>query len=464
MAGKAQLTIDVTATTSGAVADLKKAEQAVDNYGDAAKTATKKSKDVAGAIDSVGGVAGGATTGLRDMSDAVAMAGFPEFAAGMQVAAVGLESLDGAATLYKAAQEGLSKAVAFFDGIMKALKLTILSNPIFLMAAVVIAIGAAFVLAYTKCETFRNIVDAAVRFVWDTIQTVYHWVADNWPLLLIILTGPFGLAVTAIVKYRDEIWDAIKAVFNWFKDTWDKVSGFITGPFTSAVSVVTGARDDIWNVIKAVYNWVKDNWPLLLAILTGPFGLAALAIVTHRDTIWNAIKAVYNWFRDTWADITGWITGAFTAAVDTITGARDDIWDAIKSVYNWFRDSWNKVKDWLTKPFTDGWNTINGIIDDMLAAVQSVIDLIKKIKLPDLGSLVGKITPWAVIPGAPAVAGLSAAPRVAGRAMSTTSSAGGVTINISGALDPDAVARQIERILTGRARRVGGVNRTAGRL
>jgi hypothetical protein len=34
---------------------------------------------------------------------------------------------------------------------------------------------------------------------------------------------------------------------------------------------------------------------------------------------------------------------------------------------------------------------------------------------------------------------------------------GGVTINVNGALDPEAVARQIERILSGAQRRRGGV-------
>ena len=347
MAGsKAALTIDVTATTSGAVADLDKAKLAVKDYGDAADTATKQSRDVAGGIESVGSVAGGATTGLRDMSDAVAMAGFPELAAGMQVAAVGLESLDGAATLYAAAQEGLSKAVAFFDGILKALKLTILTNPIFIIAAVVIAIGAAFVIAYMKCETFRRIVDGAVDAVWGTIQTVY--------------------------------------------------------------------------------NWVRDNWPLLLTILTGPFGLMVSIIITHRDSIWNAIKAVYNWIDDTW----------------------------------------HKIAGWLSAPFQTAWDTIRGVVDKIKGAVQGAIDLIAKIKFPTLPS-------W--LPGdfmqksAPAPAVYSAA-AFAAPGVSTMSAAGRtgtvapVVVNVSGALDPDAVARQIGRILGARSRRVGGVNRTAGRL
>jgi phage-related protein len=256
VAGKAQLTIDVTATTAGAVADLDKAKRAVKDYGDAADTATKQSKDVSGAIDSVGGVAGGATSGLRDMSDAIAMAGFPELAAGMGVTATALESLDGAATLYAAAQEGLTKAVGIFDGIMKALKLTILTNPIFIIAAIIIAVGAAFVIAYKNCETFRNIVDAAVRVVWDTIKTVFNWIKDNWELLFTIMTGPFGLAVTAIIKNRDSIWDAIKAVYNWIKDTWDAISGFLSAPFKAAWDTIRGIFDKIEGAIHTVLDLI----------------------------------------------------------------------------------------------------------------------------------------------------------------------------------------------------------------
>jgi hypothetical protein len=273
VAGNALLTIDVTATTAAAVADLDKAALAVKGYGDAASVATAQSRDVAGGIESIGSVAGGATTGLRDMSDAVAMAGFPELAAGMQVAAVGLESLDGAATLYAAAQEGLSKAVAFFDGILQALKLTILTNPIFLIAAVVIAIGAAFVIAYMKCETFRDIVDGAVNAVWGTIQTVYNWVADNWPLLLTILGGPFGLAVAVIIKHRDSIWDAIKAVYNWVNTTWHNIADWLSAPFKTAWDTISGIIEKIKAGIDAVISAIgKIKFPTPPKWLSGAIG------------------------------------------------------------------------------------------------------------------------------------------------------------------------------------------------
>jgi len=72
------------------------------------------------------------------------------------------------------------------------------------------------------------------------------------------------------------------------------------------------------------------------------------------------------------------------------------------------------------------------------------------------------------LPGSRAV---SSAPRMApasftaptlraGASANATSSGGGsatYTINVTGAIDPDATARQIQRILTGRGRRTGGI-------
>jgi phage-related protein len=262
VASRAALTIDVTADTSKAIGGLDKAKSAVKEYGDAASTATRQSRDVSGAIDSVGGVAGGATTGLRDMSDAIAMAGFPELAAGMGVTATALESLDGAATLYAAAQEGLTKAVGIFNGVMQALKVTILTNPIFLIAAIIIAIGAAFVIAYMKCETFRNIVDGAVRAVWNVIQTAYNWIRDNWQLLAAILTGPFGAAVWLITKYRDDIWDAIKEVWNWISSNWSKIKNWLSEPFQKAWETISGIFDKIRGAIDRVLDAIgKIKFP-----------------------------------------------------------------------------------------------------------------------------------------------------------------------------------------------------------
>ena len=60
------------------------------------------------------------------------------------------------------------------------------------------ALAAGFVMAYRKSETFRNIVTGALNAVKGAAVFVWNWLKQNWPLLLGILTGPFGIAVVAI--------------------------------------------------------------------------------------------------------------------------------------------------------------------------------------------------------------------------------------------------------------------------
>ena len=92
---------------------------------------------------------------------------------------------------------------------------------------------------------------------------MFSWIKANWPLLLAILTGPFGLAVLAITKNFDTI----------------------KGAATAAFDAVVGA-------VRTAINWITANWPLLLAILTGPFGLAVGQIIRHFDTIVDFVRGL----------------------------------------------------------------------------------------------------------------------------------------------------------------------------
>ena len=79
---------------------------------------------------------------------------------------------------------------------------------------IIIGIGllvAGLIYAYKHSETFRDIVNGVFQAVKDTASAVFtgvvgfvkgaiDWIKKNWPLLLAILTGPFGLAVLAISK------------------------------------------------------------------------------------------------------------------------------------------------------------------------------------------------------------------------------------------------------------------------
>lgn len=272
-------------------------------------------------------------------------------------------------------------------------KATWLSNPIFLVIAAVIALIAVFVILYKKNKTFKAFVDR----MWASIK------------------------------------QGARAAAQVFKAVWNV-----------AVSVVKGYVKAWVAYFRLVFGVIKGLVKLVIAIFKGDW----------RGAL-DAVKGILGSFRDFFRNIFG-AGGALGGIVDSL---KDKIKTAMGNAIDWLKDKLSGVGDALSKPFDVMKNAIDNVID----AVESLISWISKIKIPDVSGLISKI------PGvgksaaaAPTVSGASvdrfAAPLgpsarvgVAGRSQS----APGPTIVVNGALDPEAVARQIRRILDGHDRRVG---------
>jgi len=113
-------------------------------------------------------------------------------------------------------------------------------------------------------------------------------------------------------------------------------------------------------------------------------------------------------------------------------------------------------------------STIKGIIDGVKGAIDGVIGGIQS-AMSWVSDLWGKITGAAsaaasipAVPGGVSVQGFAAAPSLARTLAAPAPTAAatrgaGIVVNVSGALDADAVARQIRAILAGQDRRAGGI-------
>jgi hypothetical protein len=96
----------------------------------------------------------------------------------------------------------------------------------------------------------------------------------------------------------------------------------------------------------------------------------------------------------------------------------------------------------LSAPF----NAVKGAVDSAISAVQRLISWLGKIKVP-------KISIPSPGKSAPSVAGAST------RSGGTTKAAPApITVIVNGAIDPEATARQIKRILSAHDRRTGGIS------
>lgn len=220
------------------------------------KDVPRAAKEAGSGLDKVGEAADGGerkAQGFRDTLTGTkdAMTGVAQIAKGDLYG--GLVTLGGGmADLAGGAADFLVPAVKKAAVAMKALNLTFLTNPIFLVIAAIVALVAIFIIAYKHSETFRNIVNGAFRSVLNIVSGVFNWVKKNWPLLLAILTGPIGLAVLFISRNFNTIRAKIGAIPGWIKGVFASAGTWL---INAGKSIISG----LWNGIAALGQWLKDK-------------------------------------------------------------------------------------------------------------------------------------------------------------------------------------------------------------
>jgi hypothetical protein len=125
------------------------------------------------------------------------------------------------------------------------------ANPIGLVVVAIGALVVGMVIAYKKSATFRAIVQGAFHGIKAAAVTVAHfftrdipaafgkvkdaasnalgWVRSHWPVILAVLSGPFGLAVLAIAKNWDKIKSGASNALSWVRGKFDGFVDYVRG-------------------------------------------------------------------------------------------------------------------------------------------------------------------------------------------------------------------------------------------
>jgi hypothetical protein len=175
-------------------------------------------------------------------------------------------------------------------------------NPIFLIVAAVVAIIAVLVILQKEFGLFDGVIRVvgdAFAAVWAAIKTVFDWVKDNWQLLLVILTGPFGLALAFVITFKDQIIGFIKGVIDWITNNWKLILAILTGPFGLAIAFVMKFKDDIWNLLKIAKTGIATIMGGVADVIFGPFKTAFNAIAK----LWNNTVGKLSF------TVPGWVPG-----------------------------------------------------------------------------------------------------------------------------------------------------------
>ena len=152
---------------------------------------------------------------------------------------------------YAAAQAIVKVATAAWTAAQWLLNAALTANPIGLVIAAVAALAAGLVIAYTKSETFRNIVNAAFAAVKSAVMSLaegfrslmaaasaaFEWIVAHWKLALFAF-GPLGAAIYVLVENFDKVAAAATAAFGAVKSAIDGVLGAIHAVISAVESLI----------------------------------------------------------------------------------------------------------------------------------------------------------------------------------------------------------------------------------
>ena len=205
-----------------------------------------------------------------------------------------------------------AKATKIGTAVQATMNAVMALNPVFWIVAGVVALIAALIILYKKCEPFRKFVDN----LWESIKAFFAWFIEG-----------AKNTIDSIVSFFKGLIDTIKSIFeairDFFSAFWEAVKAapiafvdFIAGIFHAVV-------DTIKTIFEAVKNFFVSFWEALKA---GPQALADFitGIFTNMfDGIRQKLFGFIDSVKEGWAKVKGIVGGAWDTAVNFVTGGKD---------------------------------------------------------------------------------------------------------------------------------------------
>ena len=170
-------------------------------------------------------------------------------------------------------RESLTWLVGIIGGITLAIKGLAVASAIFgaisvVAGGLVVALGAlvgALVVAYTKSETFRNIVNKAFQTVWSIVKPIIDRLVQGFKDWWTVMSWLWG------------------KISGWAVNVWNKFGEIKTNVSRAVTETWTGIKNSFSGGIDTVVNWMKDL----------PNKIAR-AVSNGKNAVTNAFKGVFN--------------------------------------------------------------------------------------------------------------------------------------------------------------------------
>ncbi|MFC8676669.1 phage tail tape measure protein [Streptomyces griseorubiginosus] len=180
------------------------------------------------------------------------------------------------------------------------------ANPIMLIVIAIAALVAGLIYAYKHFSGFRAIVDGTFKAIGAAVGWLVNFVKAHWKTILVLLTGPIGIAVAFIVRHWKKISQGFTSAYhavvnigtslgNWTRALPGRIKAALS-PLVERVSSVASAA---WKLFKkytidqavSAINWVRGLPGRIRSALGNPGSLLSSAGRAIMNGLISGLKA-----------------------------------------------------------------------------------------------------------------------------------------------------------------------------
>lgn len=229
-------------------------------------------------------------------------------------------------------------AQGIFNAVMAA-------NPVMVVVVAIAALVAGVVVAYQKCETFRDIVQGAFA----VIKTAVLAVVD---VFTVDIPQAFSDAVTFVTGLPARLATAGAKLWTWVLDLYKAEWLLVKTAVVDAVTFVTGIPARFAKAAAALWDWLLDlykiEWRLVKTAVTDAVTFVTgipNRFATAGASVWHwltsKLRDAYQWVTGKFGDLVGFVTGLPARITKAAAGMWDGITDAFKGAINAIIGLWN---------------------------------------------------------------------------------------------------------------------------
>ena len=297
----------------------------------------------------------------------------------------------------------ITSIIGKLKGAFTALFGVIAANPVI---AVIAAIVAALVLLYTKCEWFRDVVNAVVQKIvsfftetipqaWSTLMDFLSGVPEWWSGIWQQVSDFFMQIWNGIVNFFTvtipQAWNSVVTFFAgvpaWWSGIWQQVSDFFANIWTTMMQnpVISGIVTTITTLWQNAVNTLQNIWQGLVTIAQGAWELLKNTILAPVILLIDLVTGNFDKLKtdasNIWTNIKDAAQTIWTGIKQVVSTLAKGLVTAVTTLFTGFRDTVSKIWDSASQAASKAWTAIKRfVVNNAKKLKESATEAIQNLK------------------------------------------------------------------------------------